>query len=90
MICPYCELHITSYQIERNDGCCPHCSTPIDHAELDELEEEELHEDDTEDFEERFGHPTRSYEQRDVFDDYLEEEERYDQEGIDPNDYDDD
>jgi Zn-finger nucleic acid-binding protein len=76
MICPYCELKITSNQIEKNDGCCPHCGTPIDHAELDELEEEELHEDDTEDFEERFGHPTRSYEQRDVFDDYLEEEER--------------
>ena len=76
MICPYCEEPVTNSEIESNDGCCPHCGTFIDHAELDDYEEEILHADDAEDFEERFGHPTRSYERRDVFDDFLDEEER--------------
>ena len=79
MYCPYCEMTISSQGVERNDGCCPHCGTFIDHAELDDFEEEILHADDAEDFEERFGHPTRSYENRDVFDDFLEEEERLEQ-----------
>lgn len=75
MLCPYCEMSITNADIERNDGCCPHCGTSLDHVELDEMEEEILHQDDAEDYEERFGHPTRSYEERDVFDDFLDEEE---------------
>ena len=75
MICPYCEMSITNTGIEQNDGCCPHCGTVLDHVELDEEEEEILHEDDVDGYEERFGHPTRSYEERDVFDDFLEEEE---------------
>ena len=75
MFCPYCEEPVTNAGIERNDGCCPHCGTSLDHVELDEMEEEILHQDDVKDYEESFGHPTRSYEERDVFDDFLEEEE---------------
>ena len=75
MICPYCEMPVSNAQIDHNDGCCPHCGTSLDHVELDEMEEEILHQDDVEDYEESFGHPTRSYEERDVFDDFLEEEE---------------
>ena len=76
MICPYCEEPVTNSEIESNDGCCPNCGTQLDRVSLDEEEEFDLHEDDAEDYEERFGHPTRSYEQRDIFDDFLEEEER--------------
>lgn len=75
MLCPYCEMSITNAGIERNDGCCPHCGTFLDHTDLEDEEEQDLHEDDAEDYEERFGHPTRSYEERDVFDDFLDEEE---------------
>lgn len=75
MFCPYCKESVTNTEIERNDGCCPHCGTSLDHVELDEMEEEILHQDDAEDYEESFGHPTRSYEERDVFDDFLDEEE---------------
>lgn len=80
MICPYCEETISTNAIDKHDGCCPHCGTFLDHTEVDEDEELALHEDDAEDYEEKFGHPTRSYEMRDEFDDYLEEEERLEEE----------
>lgn len=75
MICPYCDMRVSNNAVDKNDGCCPHCGTKLDHVCLDDEEEEDLHEDDVEDYEERFGHPTRSYENRDIFDEFLDEED---------------
>ena len=64
------------FKIARNLAARHHMlSTRIETFSIDEMEEEILHQDDAEDYEESFGHPTRSYEERDVFDDFLEEEE---------------
>jgi hypothetical protein len=68
-------------EVERNDGMCPECDTFVNYTEVDENEEEEediddLYDEDDDDNDSSFGEPYRGRETRDVFDEFLDEEEQ--------------
>ncbi len=78
MICPYCDIEINDKMIEAEDGCCPECGALLTPSNVLNEEDEDKYDDEyDDDLDADFGEGRGSDQEYDEFDEFLEEEKKY-------------